>query len=126
MLTFISAAYIKPDFYYLRLNLTRKKKTSDFNNIYLTSRREPSCPDCRIVCVSQTGRYFLTRYTEQLHFFRNNNSNSIFTQNVLENDHSVGSVDDILVAVHVSTKVPHLDTLEKFYPLEKPKYGIKR
>jgi hypothetical protein len=36
---------------------------------------------------------------------------------VLENDHSIGSVDNILVAVHVSTKGPHLDTLEKFYVL---------
>jgi hypothetical protein len=40
---------------------------------------------------------------------------------LLENDYSVGSVDDILVAVHVSTKGPHLDTLEKFYILGKKK-----
>ena len=36
---------------------------------------------------------------------------------MLENDHSVGSVDIISIAAHVSTKGPHLDTLEKFYVL---------
>lgn len=40
---------------------------------------------------------------------------------MLENDHSVGSVDNILVAVHVSTKGPQLDTLEKFYVLGETK-----
>lgn len=40
---------------------------------------------------------------------------------MLENYHSVGSVDNIFVTVNVSTKDPHLDTLKKFYVLGETK-----
>jgi hypothetical protein len=37
-----------------------------------------------------------TRYKEHLHSFRNNNTQSIFAQHILANDHAFGKADDVM------------------------------
>jgi hypothetical protein len=63
----------------------------------------------------QTGRPFKTRAQKHFRDFKYGNNKSKFTQNLLENKHSFGLMEDIMSIVHITNKGKMMDTLERYY-----------
>jgi hypothetical protein len=63
----------------------------------------------------QTGRPFKTRFQEHLRDFKYGNSRSKFAQQLLENKHAIGPMEDIMDIIHVTNKGNMMDTLERYY-----------
>ena len=65
--------------------------------------------------VGQTGSYFRSRFSEHFRDFKHTNYKSKFAQHLLENDHSIDPLDDIMEVLHTASKGKLMDTLEKFH-----------
>jgi hypothetical protein len=74
-----------------------------------------TCPDCKMKYTGQTGRPFKTRLQEHFRDFKYGNNKSKFAQQLLENKHSFGPMEDIMDIVHVTNKGKIMDTLERHY-----------
>jgi len=56
--------------------------------------------------VGQTGRSFRTRFQEHYRDFRHNNAKSKFATHLLENQHPIGKINDIMEILHITKKRP--------------------
>jgi hypothetical protein len=73
------------------------------------------CLDCPLKYIGQTGRIFHTRYKEHIHAIRNNNSNSGYSNHILNTGHKYGTITDTMDIIRTHRKGKHLNTLEKYY-----------
>jgi hypothetical protein len=74
-----------------------------------------TCPDCGMKYVGQTGRPFRVRFQEHFRDYKYNNNKSKFATHLLENNHSIGPINDIMEIVHITTKGKIMDTIEKYH-----------
>ena len=65
--------------------------------------------------VGQTGSSFRTRFSEHFRDYKHANYKSKFAQHLLENNHSIGTIDNIMEVLHTTNKGRLMDTLENFH-----------
>jgi transposase-like protein len=75
----------------------------------------PTCPDCNMKYVGQTGSSFRKRYNEHFHDFKYNTRKSSFATHLLDNNHSMGPIGEVMDVLHTTRKGKYMDTVEKFY-----------
>jgi hypothetical protein len=63
--------------------------------------------------MGQTGRAFRTGYKEHIHAIRKNNSNSGYSNHMLNTGHIYGTITDTVDIIRSQRKKKHLNTLEK-------------
>ena len=95
---------------WLKIRCHSNRNKYDNSGIY-----QLTCPTSHKKYPGQTGRSFRTRFLEQFRDFRYRNYKSSFAQHLLENRHSIGSMEDTMETVHVTKKSHLMNTLEKFY-----------
>jgi hypothetical protein len=71
--------------------------------------------DCPLKYTGQTGRIFNTRYKEHIHAIRNSNSNSGYSNNILNTGYTYGRVADTMDVIRRERKGRYLNTLEKYH-----------
>jgi hypothetical protein len=54
---------------------------------------------CPLKYVGQTGRTFKTRYKEHIHDIKSNNSNSGYSNHILNNGHAYGTIEDTMESI---------------------------
>jgi len=75
--------------------------------------------------VGQTGRSFRIRFQEHRRDFKHNNAKSKFAAHLLENDHSIGKINDIMDILYITKKCRTLDTIERYYIYNETKNGTE-
>jgi hypothetical protein len=70
------------------------------------------CLDCPLKYIGQTGKTFHTRYKEHIRTIKNNNSNSQYSNHILNTGHKYGTITDTMETRRTNRK--HLNTLEKY------------
>jgi hypothetical protein len=71
--------------------------------------------DCPLKNTGQTGITFSIRYKEDIHAIRNNNSNSIYSNHILNTRHTYRTITDTMNIIQTEKKGRHLNTLGKYY-----------
>jgi hypothetical protein len=71
--------------------------------------------DCPLKYVGQTGRTFNTRYKEQIHDIRSNNSNTGYSNHILNTEHTYGTVQDTMEIITLGKKGKYLNALERYH-----------
>lgn len=61
------------------------------------------------------GNSFPIRFSEHFQDFKYTNHKSRFAHHLLQNNHSIGPIDSIMVVLHTTTKGKLMDTLERFH-----------
>jgi len=74
-----------------------------------------SPPDCHMKCVGQTGRSFRVRFSKHFRDYKYNNNKSKFAQHLLDNKHSIGSIEDIRKVLYKTSKGKLMDTMERYH-----------
>jgi hypothetical protein len=74
-----------------------------------------TCPDCHMKYVGQTDRSFLKRYKEHFHDFKYSIRKSIFTTHLLDKNHSMGPINEVMNVLYKTNKGGLMDTIERFY-----------
>jgi hypothetical protein len=74
-----------------------------------------TCPTCNMKYVGQTDIPFKVRFRERLHDFKYGNRKSKFATHLLDNGHSIGSINNVMETLHITDKGRMMDNLEKFY-----------
>ena len=74
-----------------------------------------TCPDCQMKYVGQTGRSFHKRYKEHFHDYKYNIRKSSFATHLLDHNHSIGPINEIMTILYTTKKGILMDTMEKFY-----------
>jgi hypothetical protein len=72
------------------------------------------CLGCPFKYIGQTGSTFHTRYREHIHALRNNNSNSGYSNHILNMGHKYDTIADTMDIIKTHRKRKHLNTLEKY------------
>ena len=73
--------------------------------------------------VGQTGRSYRVRFQEHHRDFRYNNSKSKFAVHLIENEHSMGHIDNLMEILYINRKGRIMDTTEKYYTYKETKEG---
>jgi hypothetical protein len=73
----------------------------------------------------QTGRSFSTRFHEHVRDFKYRNGKSTFAQHLLENEHAIGPLEEIMETIHFTNKGRLMNTLEKFYIFRETRLNIQ-
>jgi hypothetical protein len=73
------------------------------------------CLDCPLKYIGQAGRTFQTRRREHIHTLRNNNSNSGYSNHILNTGHKYDITADIMDIIKTHRKGKHLNILEKYH-----------
>jgi hypothetical protein len=89
--------------------LKHNTQTDKYNNSGIYQMK---CQDCPLKYIGQTGRTFSIRYKEHIHSIRNNNSNSGYSNNMLNTGHTFGTIKDTMEVIRRGRKDTHLNTLE--------------
>jgi hypothetical protein len=76
------------------------------------------CTGCPLKYVGQTGRTFNTRYKEHIHNIRSNNSNSGYSNHILNTGHTYGMITDTMDIITAGRKGKYLNTLERYHIYE--------
>jgi hypothetical protein len=74
-----------------------------------------NCPSCSRKYMGQTRRLFRIRFQEHFRDYKYMNNKSKFSQHLLDNEHSIGHMENKMDILHITNKGRMLDTLEKFY-----------
>ena len=74
-----------------------------------------TCPDCHKGYVGQTGCQFSYRYKEHKTAWHNQNTTSNVAQQLTEEGHSFGPMNQIMEIIHCHKKGAYLNTLERFH-----------
>jgi len=75
--------------------------------------------------IGQRGRTFKVRFQEHLRDLKYKNCKSMFAQHLIDNGHSIGQMEDVMDALHITRKWQMLDTLEKYYIFRETKLKIQ-
>jgi hypothetical protein len=70
--------------------------------------------DCPMEYIGQIGRAFNTRYKEHIQDIRSNNSNSGYTNHILNTGHAYGTITDTMDIITTGRKGKHFNTLERY------------
>jgi hypothetical protein len=73
-----------------------------------------TCPACNKRYIRQTSRPFRVRFQEHFRDYKYGNNKYKFAQHLLENGHSVGSMENTMVVTYKTSEGRMMDTLEKF------------
>jgi hypothetical protein len=73
------------------------------------------CIDCPLKYVGQTGRTFNKRYKEHVHDIRSNNSNTGYSNHILNTGHTYGTMQDTMEIITLGKKGRYLNALEKYH-----------
>jgi hypothetical protein len=92
--------------------LKHHTQTDKYNNSGIYQIR---CLDCPLKYIGQTGRTFNIRYKEHIHAFRNNNSNSGYSNHILNTGHTYDIINDTMDVLMTGRMGRHLNTLEKYH-----------
>jgi len=65
--------------------------------------------------IGQTGRPFKTRFQEHLRDFKYNNRKSKFAQHLLDTQHSMDEMENIMDVIHITNKGRMMNTIERYY-----------
>jgi hypothetical protein len=65
--------------------------------------------------MTYTGWAFKTRFQEHVQDFKYNNKKSAFVQHLLDNERSMGKMEDIMKVVHIKNKGRMLNALENYH-----------
>jgi hypothetical protein len=65
--------------------------------------------------VEQTGRTFNARYKEHIHDIRSNNSDTGYSNHILNTEHTYGTMQDTKKIITLERKGKYLNTLEKYH-----------
>jgi hypothetical protein len=71
------------------------------------------CIDCSLKYIGQTVQTFYTRYKEHIETVRNNNSNSGYSNHILNTGHAYWSIADTMKIIKIDKKGKYLNTVEK-------------
>jgi hypothetical protein len=71
--------------------------------------------DCPLKYVGQTGRTFNTRYTEHIHNIRSNNSNTGYSNHILNTGHTYGTVQDTMEIITLGKEGKYLNALARYH-----------
>jgi hypothetical protein len=93
-------------------NHAHHAQTDKYNNSGIYQMK---CLDCPFKYVGQTGRIFNVRYKEHIHAIRSNNSNSRYSNHILNTGHTYGTITDTMDVIRTGRKGRHLSTLEKYH-----------
>jgi hypothetical protein len=63
--------------------------------------------------MGRTGRSLYQRYKEHYIDFKNGDHRSNFAKHLLDSNHSIGPITNIMEVLHVTKKREHMKTLEK-------------
>jgi transposase-like protein len=91
--------------------LTEKSK-DQYNKIGIY---QLTCPDCEKKYVGQTGRPFCTRFSEHLRDYKYQTPKSKFALHLLENNHSMAPMDQIMKILYNTNKGNLMNTIEQFH-----------
>jgi hypothetical protein len=69
--------------------------------------------------VGQKGGAFGKRYKEHFHDFKYNTRKSSFATHLLDNNHSIGQIGEVMNVLHTTRKGKYMDRVEKFYIYKK-------
>jgi hypothetical protein len=72
-------------------------------------------PDCHMKYVGQTGRSFLKRYKEHFHDFKYSIRKSSFATHLLDKNHSMGPINEVMSILYTNNNGGFMDTIERFY-----------
>jgi hypothetical protein len=89
-----------------------KTKTEKYDN---SGVYQMKCLDCPLRYIGQTGRTFKIRYKEHIQAIRNQNSNSGYSNHILNTGHTYGTITDTMDIIRKGRKGRHLNTLEKYH-----------
>jgi hypothetical protein len=79
---------------------------------------------CPTKYIGQTGRPFNIRYKEHIRDTKNNNSNSGYSNHILNTGHSYGNITDTMEIIKIERKGKHLNILERYHMYKISKEGI--
>jgi len=65
--------------------------------------------------IGQTERSFQKRFKEHFHDFKYNIRKSNFATHLLDNNHSIGPINDIMQILFTTSKGRFMDTIERFH-----------
>jgi hypothetical protein len=99
----------------------KNKKCDEYENAGIYKLK---CMDCPQYYIGQTGRTFNIRYKEHIRDIRNNNDNIGYAQNILNNKHEYGNIQDTMDILQVTQKGRLMDTIEKYYIYKANREGI--
>jgi hypothetical protein len=71
--------------------------------------------DCPMKYIGQTGRTFGPRYNEHIHVIRSNNSNSAYSNHILNMGHAYGVMTGTMDVIRTGRKVKRLNTLDGYH-----------
>ena len=74
-----------------------------------------TCPECKKVYVGQTGRNFTIRFQEHINAFKNNSHLSKYAKHLIEQNHTLDSIQNMMQVLQYQNKGPHLNTYERFH-----------
>jgi len=74
-----------------------------------------TCPDCHTKYIGQTERPFHKRFQEHFHDFKHNIRKSNFATHLLDHNHSIGPINEVMNILHTSNKGRSLDTIERLH-----------
>jgi hypothetical protein len=74
-----------------------------------------TCPDCQKKYVGQTGRSFHKRYKEHFHGYKYNLRKTSFATHLLDCNHSIGPISEVMTVLYMTKKGILIDTIEKFH-----------
>jgi hypothetical protein len=97
----------------IRNALTRNTQTTDKytqSGVY-----KLACPDCKKAYVVQTGRNFTIRFREHINAFKNNNHSSKYARHLIEQNHTLDSIQNTMQVLQYQNKGAHLDPYERFH-----------
>jgi len=75
--------------------------------------------------IGQADRSFRTRFQEHYRDFKHNNAKSKFATHLLENQHSIGKINDIMEILHITKKGRAMDTIERYHIYKETKIGTQ-
>jgi hypothetical protein len=71
--------------------------------------------DCPMKYIGQAGKTFNIRYKEPIHDIRSNNSNSRYSNHILNTRHTYETMTDTVDIITTGRKGKHLNTLERYH-----------
>jgi hypothetical protein len=102
--------------------LRHKTNTDKYDNSGVYHMK---CLNCPLRYRGQTGRIFKIRYKEHIQAIRNNNTNSGYSNHLLNTPHTYGTITDIMDVIRKGRKGRHQNTLEKYvYKISKTKVHL--
>jgi hypothetical protein len=63
-----------------------------------------TCPDCNMKYIGQADRAFHVRFQEHFRDYKYGNNKSRFAKHIMDNEHSIGPIENIMDIVHTTSK----------------------